>query len=168
MIKVNLAQIPSLAETDVIVAKQNKATLATGEYLASVNAKDLQGKTVLFSRFKGKRVLLNFWASWCDACIEEFAYFNQLQKKYGKKGLQIVMINVDQDKDWPKAEELIAQAGLSPVVWRSSATQSMGQFGYSALPYTVLIDQNSRVVQTYHGSLLGQRQKFEKQLDRFF
>jgi thiol-disulfide isomerase/thioredoxin len=63
--------------------------------------KDLDGKDVSLSSFKGKVILLNFWATWCGPCKAEIPEFVELQKQYGKDGLVIVGYSVDDEA--PKA-----------------------------------------------------------------
>lgn len=57
---------------------------------------DLDGKTVRLSDFKGKVVILDFWATWCPPCRAEIPGFIELQKKYQAQGLAIVGVSVDQ------------------------------------------------------------------------
>ena len=56
----------------------------------------LDGKSVHLSDFRGKAVLLNFWATWCEPCKIEMPWFVELQKQYGPEGLQIVGISADE------------------------------------------------------------------------
>jgi len=57
----------------------------------------LDGKTVHLSDFRGKAVVVNFWATWCQPCRVEMPWFVELQKQYGSDGLQILGINADED-----------------------------------------------------------------------
>ena len=57
--------------------------------------KDTSGKQVSLSGFKGKVILLDFWATWCVPCKQEIPGFIELQKKFGARGLQIVGLSVD-------------------------------------------------------------------------
>src|SRR5258708_8010116 len=55
----------------------------------------VDGKTVKLSDFRGKAVLLNFWATWCEPCKIEMPWFVDLQNKYGPQGLQVVGVAMD-------------------------------------------------------------------------
>ena len=57
--------------------------------------KDMNGKDVKLSDYKGKVILLDFWATWCGPCKFEIPGFVQLQEKYGKHGLQVIGVSVD-------------------------------------------------------------------------
>src|SRR5262245_21458749 len=61
--------------------------------------KDMQNKDVKLSAFKGKVILLDFWATWCGPCKIEIPWFMEFQNKYGKDGLQVIGISVDDTLD---------------------------------------------------------------------
>ena len=66
-----------------------------GKEAPDFTLRSLDGKTVKLSDFRGKAVLLNFWATWCEPCKIEMPWFVDLQKKYGANGLQIVGVAMD-------------------------------------------------------------------------
>ena len=76
---------------------------------------DLAGKQIDLKKFRGKVVLLNFWATWCAPCQIELPKFESWQKKYGAEGLQVVAISMD-DGDTP-VRKTVRRLGLSfPVL----------------------------------------------------
>ena len=66
-----------------------------GQTAPDFTLESLDGKTVRLSDFRGKGVLLNFWATWCQPCKIEMPWFAELQKQYGPQGLQIVGVAMD-------------------------------------------------------------------------
>ena len=156
--------VPLLGEDAPKKTKMRASLLAEGEYIADFSALDLNGKKALLSKYRGKTVLINYWASWCDACIEEFGLINDLQRKYSTKGLEIVMINVDTDEDWPLAKKLIRQAKLLSTVWRDPLNSGAQRFGYAALPFTALVDSHLKLRFTMTGSLLSKKPLLSKRL----
>ena len=68
--------------------------------------KDVDGRKVSLSAFKGKVIILDFWATWCVPCKAEIPGFIELQKKYGDRGLQIVGLSVDEVHTVRSEEEL--------------------------------------------------------------
>src|SRR5713101_486229 len=66
-----------------------------GQMAPDFGLESLEGKTVHLSDFRGKAVLLNFWATWCQPCKIEMPWFEQLQKQYGPQGLQVIGVAMD-------------------------------------------------------------------------
>ena len=76
--------------------------------------KDLNNKDVKLSAFKGKVVLLDFWATWCGPCKIEIPWFVEFQEKYGKSGLEIIGISVD---------DTVAKAKPFAAEWKMNYTR---------------------------------------------
>ena len=111
--------------------------------------RDLSGNTVSSADWKGKVVLLNFWATWCPPCREEIPELISLQKQY-KDRLQI--IGVSEDDDPPqKVLQFVQRVGMNyPVVMATQElTDAYG--GVPALPTSFVIDTKGRVVQRHTG-----------------
>jgi thiol-disulfide isomerase/thioredoxin len=60
---------------------------------------DVQGYQKLVQQYRGKPLLINFWATWCEPCRDEYPLLNELAKEYAPKGLRVVGVNSDQDGD---------------------------------------------------------------------
>ncbi|HKW33283.1 MAG TPA: TlpA disulfide reductase family protein [Candidatus Acidoferrum sp.] len=60
---------------------------------------DAQGYQKLVQQYRGKPLLVNFWATWCEPCRDEYPMLNELAKQYGPQGLKVVGVNMDQDGD---------------------------------------------------------------------
>jgi thiol-disulfide isomerase/thioredoxin len=110
---------------------------------------DLAGNPVHLIAYRGKLVLLNFWASWCDPCREEMPRFSQWQRIYGAKGLQV--IGVAMDDDTGSARQFLKQHPVSYpiVVGDAKLGESFG--GILGLPTSYLIDARGRIVARYRG-----------------
>ncbi len=105
------------------------------------------GKTVHLSDFRGKAVVLNFWATWCGPCKIEMPWFVDLQKKYEAQGLQIVGVNMDMDDSSKDEVGKFAKdmAVNYPIVLGSEKTAD-AYGGLPALPTTLYIDRDGKVV----------------------
>src|SRR5271168_4586163 len=82
--------------------------------------KDLDGKDVSLSQYKGKVVLVNFWATWCQPCRVEIPWLIEFDKKYGPQGLVILGVAMDDDgkkavEPWVKAHQFDVEAKLDPL-----------------------------------------------------
>lgn len=111
---------------------------------------DLKGHEVQLSSLKGKAVLLNFWATWCDPCKIEMPWLVDLQKKYGPQGLRIVGVAMDDASD----QELAAFArkmGVNYMILKG--TEKIGDLygGIDRLPLTYYVDRSGNVSDVIEG-----------------
>ena len=116
--------------------------------------KDVNGNTVRLSDFKGKVVVLNFWATWCAPCRREIPDFIELQNAYGKDGLQFIGIALDQE-GVEKVKPFVGKYKIEyPIlIGNSSVADKYG--GMDAIPVTLLIDRKGMIRNRY----VGMRQK---------
>ena len=112
---------------------------------------DINGKTVKLSDFKGKTIVLNFWATWCGPCKHEIPDFIDLQGQYGKDGVQFIGVAIDQE-GLAAIKPYAEQAKMNyPVLVGNDAV--FAQFGGSnAIPVTLLIDKQGVIRKSYVGA----------------
>lgn len=128
-----------------------------GEIAPDLALAGLDGKEHRLSDYRGRRVLLNFWATWCGPCLKEMPALVQAQAKVGEhtdKGPIIVGIAMD---DAPKVQAFLSMHPLNyPVLLGSldvpSTSLRLGNVG-EVLPYSVLLDENGRVLFRRRGML---------------
>ena len=85
---------------------------------------------------KGKVVLVDFWASWCGPCRQSFPWMNRMQQRYGAAGLQIVAVNVDQDR--AEAEAFLRKLPAAFTVAFDGGGDTPKRWGVRAMPTSVL------------------------------
>ncbi len=121
---------------------------------------DLSGNLVHTSDYKGKVLLVNFWAAWCTPCTEEVPQFISLQQKYGPQGLQILGISID-DSDRELRSFYRKQGMNYPVVAGDQKTgDAFG--GILGLPTTLIYDKSGRLRGKQEGAT--NFQKLEQQV----
>jgi thiol-disulfide isomerase/thioredoxin len=106
--------------------------------------KDVDGKIVSSEQFKGKVVVVDFWATWCGPCREEIPGYVALQKKYAKDGLVIVGISLDEAG--AKVVKPFVQkngVGYTIVLGDDATREAFGNF--EAIPTTFLIDRSGKI-----------------------
>jgi peroxiredoxin len=120
---------------------------------------DMNGEKVALSSFKGKVIVLDFWATWCPPCKAEIPGFVELQQAYGEKGLQIVGVSVDDtaDKLKPFAAEFKMNYPVLVGVDRDDLQDAYGPMW--GIPTTFVIARDGRICRKNSG-LVG-KQKYE-------
>lgn len=123
--------------------------------------KSIEGKTVRLSDYRGKVVLINFWATWCPPCGAEMPDLVRLQKEYGKEGLQIIGITYPPE-ELARVRKFTRDLKVNyPVALGTSETRA----GFSddpTLPLTVIIDREGTIRGAIAGILLPE--EFNEQI----
>jgi thiol-disulfide isomerase/thioredoxin len=114
-----------------------------------LKSKDLSGKELSLEAYKGKVVLLNFWATWCGPCRAEIPSLIRIQEAY-KDRLQIIGMDVDDD-DEEQLRAFVKAQGINYPVAMTSIPVRLAYGGIAALPTVFVINQNSKVVQKHVG-----------------
>ena len=118
---------------------------------------DANGTSVKLSDYRGKVVLLNFWATWCGPCAIEIPWFKEFEQEYKSKGFEVLGISMDDD-GWPAVKPYIAERKINYriLLGNDSVTQLYG--GFDALPVTFMIDREGRFAFGAHIGLAGKNE----------
>ena len=102
-----------------------------------------QAASLDLSAYKGKVVYLDFWASWCKPCRESFPWMNAIQDNYGSRGLVVIAVNVDHERDL--AQDFLEQnpAGFKVVYDPDGALAE--KFHVADMPTSILIGRDGKV-----------------------
>jgi len=128
------------------VAQGSKPSAIAPDFTLS----DLAGKPLRLSDYRGKVVLLDFWATWCDPCREETPHFVELQQKYGDRGLQIIGVSMDDSPD--PVRKFYEQFHINYPVVMGTATIGEAYGGVLGLPIAFLIDGEGRIRSRHMGA----------------
>jgi thiol-disulfide isomerase/thioredoxin len=144
------AIVAAMLFAGIHAARKNRASGSISGELRGQVAPDfelqaLDGKNVKLSDFRGKAVLLNFWATWCGPCKIEMPWFVELQKEYGPQGFQIIGVAMD-DASNDDIAKFARQMGVNyPILLGKEAVgQSYG--GVNVLPTTFFVDRDGKLV----------------------
>ncbi len=140
-------------------ATPGTAAKDAGQPAPDVTLKDLDGKDVSIAQYKGKVVLVNFWATWCEPCRFEIPWLIEMQQKYGAKGFTVLGIAMDDEgrsvvAPWVQKERFDVNGTKSqmnyPIVIGNDAAADKfgGLFGY---PTSVLIGRDGKQIKRVTG-----------------
>lgn len=135
-------------------AVESAETSLIGETLPDLSLLDLEGQHHALSEYRGRRLLLNFWASWCGPCLEEMPALNQAQKKFGDHGAIVLGIAMD-EPDRVRAFLAAHPVSYPILLGRLAAPSTSLQLGddREILPYSVLVGADGRIIATHAGVL---------------
>lgn len=136
------------------VGPEGAGARAAVDALYAQHLPDVKGVTQALAQWKGKAMLVNFWAPWCAPCVEEMPELSALQLESTGKKIQIIGIGIDSAKNIAQFETSFKIA-YPLYVAGMNGTELARQFGNTAggLPYTVLIGADGQVKKTYLGRL---------------
>jgi len=154
------ALIPSLPSPGAAVAKKADGSICPANAKKAnldFTVKDMNGETVKLSAFKGKVILLDFWATWCPPCKAEIPGFVELQNAYRDQGLQVVGVSVDDtpDKLKPFASEFKMNYPVLVGLERDDLQDAYGPMW--GIPTTYLISREGLICRKNSG-IVGKAQ----------
>lgn len=125
----------------------------------ALSLKDANGKSLKLSDYRGRVVLLDFWATWCTGCKLEIPWFVEFDQKYRSKGLSAIGVAVDEE-GWRTVKAYLAEHPIAYPVVLGDFDVLEKKFGLPAsLPVTLLIDRQGRIAITHPGVV--DKEKFE-------
>jgi peroxiredoxin len=122
--------------------------------LMALTLPDTQGREQALSQWKGKVIVVNFWATWCEPCREEMPEFVQTQGEFGGRGVQFVGIAIDELDKVSRFEKTL-QLNYPVLIGGYGAIELSKTLGnrLAALPFTVIVDRHGNVAHTQLGRL---------------
>ncbi|MBV4357611.1 TlpA family protein disulfide reductase [Pinibacter aurantiacus] len=149
------------ADMEDKMAKAN--SLKPGMPVPAISYPDNNGVMQGLEQYKGKYVLIDFWASWCGPCRQAIPKVKELYEKYKDKGLDIVSVSIDDSKKaWAKAMEEEGMPWKQLLSPDKNAT--MKNFLFSGIPTIYLIDKQGKIVSKYTGFSADSAKEIEKVL----
>ncbi len=124
--------------------------------------RDADGKLVRLSDYRGKVVLLNFWATWCGPCKLEIPWFIEFERQHKHRGFAVLGISMDDD-GWEVVRPFIRRLGVNYRILMGDDTVAQLYGGVDALPTTFLIDREGRIASVHVG--LVSRRSYERDLE---
>jgi thiol-disulfide isomerase/thioredoxin len=132
----------------------SQAPAVDAKVLLETSLPDLEGQRRQVADWRGKVLVVNFWATWCAPCLEEIPLFVRMQERLGPEGLQFVGIAVDREasvREFARAKRM-----NYPVLIGHAGAIELSRLAGNArggLPYTVVLDREARPIRVFEGGL---------------
>lgn len=153
-----IASRPAVPAPSRSAPKQSSSLV--GEVAPLFTLKDLEGKQVRLSDFKGKVVLLDFWATWCGPCIRAIPHLEALHRKYKEQGL--VVIGINHERDHAKVRKF-AKEQISYIVLLD-ADEQFTEYGVRGIPTAFYIDKEGKIRHQDVGFAPGKEKQMEQKV----
>lgn len=141
------------------------AGLEIGTIAPDFILKNLNGDDVQLSQFKGKVVLIDFWAVFCKPCVIALPKIQEIHEKYNDKELVVLMINVSEDKN--KIQKFIEENGYTFQVLLGSGNMNVQKnYGVIGIPHTYIIDKQGKVAYSRNGYGPGSEKLLISEIDK--
>ena len=138
---------------------------AEGEVAPDFGLRDINSQEVKLSQYKGKVVLLNFWATWCQPCKVEMTHLQKFQDEFEKKGFTVVSISIDDARAASQVKPFIKSNGYTFPVLLDKETTVVTQFNPDkTLPYTAIIDKDGKIRHVHRGYNPGDEVKLREEI----
>jgi peroxiredoxin len=127
--------------------KKTQGSLAVGAPFPDFNEKDINGKPLSIANYKGKVVLIDFWATWCPPCQIELPNILATYKKYHDQGFEVIGISLDADRQ--QLDKFLKEQKLPWPQYNDGKfwdTKLVFKYGVSQLPTTYLLDGNGNII----------------------
>lgn len=148
--KAEIIRVDTLEITEKSLAEKESAEV-TGAQI-ELRLKDLFGAEQTLAQFKGRIIILNFWATYCVPCRKEMPDLSAIQNEFAALGVQVIGASTDETEDRPKVLQFIKDVKINFPVWLGATTADTLRFGVgTALPATVIIGKDGKVYKTISG-----------------
>ncbi len=144
----NLAVAATVGFAMLALGSTHVQALDVGNTVPSFSLPSNRGKVDSMS-LKGKLVYVDFWASWCVPCKQSFPWMNEMQAKYGDRGLYVLAINVDAKA--ADAEKFLTQVPAKFQIAFDASGETPKQFAVKSMPSSYLIDGDGRAIYVHTG-----------------
>jgi thiol-disulfide isomerase/thioredoxin len=121
---------------------------------ADFSLKDMNGKRVSLRDYRGKIVVLNFWATWCGPCKDEMPMLVEAEKEYGERGVVFIAASLDDKKTRGHVPAFVREHQISFPIWLGATPDDLEKLGMGpGLPATAFIDQQGHILARVLGEI---------------
>ncbi len=131
------------------ILNPGRAAPEVGKLTADFELPGLDGRTVKLSDYRGKVVVLNFWATWCPPCVEEMPSLNRFQEVFAARGVAVLAVSVDDDEE--ALRRFVADHQLKMTIARDPGRKASTLYQTYKYPESYILDRQGRLVEKMVG-----------------
>jgi thiol-disulfide isomerase/thioredoxin len=148
--KQSIFRVDALEVLEKSLAERESAQVLGTE--VELKLRDLFGAEQSLAQYKGRIVILNFWATYCVPCRKEMPDLSAIQNEFAALGVQVIGASTDEAKDRDKVLQFIKELKINFPIWMGATAEDTLRFGVgTALPATVIIGKDGKIVKTISG-----------------
>lgn len=155
---------PGQADSEDDSAMMDPGAKLRGKAAPGFTLKDLDGKKVSLADYKGRPVLVNFWATWCAPCKVEMPWFEELRKQYAAQGFEILGLTDDADAGKDVIAKVAKKTGVTYPILLTDGKVQTAYGGLEYLPMSFYVDRNGTIVEVTAG--LGSKDEIEANIKK--
>jgi len=145
----------------VLLTGWSFVVLAQADQAPDFSVSSATGQITL-NQLRGNVVYLDFWASWCVPCRKSFPWLNEMQRRYGKAGLKVIAINLDEDRQL--ADKFLATYPAKFTVAYDPKGKSASAYGLKGMPSSYLIDRKGQLLSSHIGFRSDDKAELEQKI----
>lgn len=129
--------------------------------------RDIGGRPHTLSSYRGKVVLVSFWATWCSPCLAELPQLKRLAEEYATKDVVILSVSIDDARTLTQVRNKVRQLGIThPVLLDPDSAAAVGFNPTGSVPFTALLDRTGRIAERHNGFNAGDEVALKAAIDR--
>ncbi|MEM9192970.1 MAG: TlpA disulfide reductase family protein [Myxococcota bacterium] len=138
--------------------------LSRGSRAPEIGLRDIEGRNIRIGALRGKVVLVDFWASWCDPCRDEMPFLNGLYRRYREQGLVVIGVSVDREER--NMRRFLRRNEVSFPVVHDEDQEVAGRYEPPTMPSSYLVDRRGVVRYIHEGFRSGDSERIERAVGR--
>jgi len=136
-------------------------SIKADEKIIDFTLKSHSGENLRITDYRGQVVMLNFWASWCTPCVQEFPYLEKIHQRYSPAGFTLLGVNIDNTQE--KADSFLKKQNFSfPIVYDHDLSLRNKYKKFQGMPLSIFIDCDGNINKIHRSYNTGDEKKYIK------